>query len=184
MRKLQFFLKPLGILQLKYGIVIYLWKCCLIIIIVKHHARYTILFVINARGAWNFPQGGAFTRSEIVSTKITKKCEFWFKILNEVDINTGFDRSRRGLATKFTILYDCKSWLINLLVLMCCDFLSFYQQFGFQWWGCLLERGHLLQAIQYIMYTPIISYSFSSSVLQLQVWMKTWWEQWSLLSPE
>ena len=29
-------------------------------------------------------------------------------------------------------VYDCKSWQINLLVLICCDALSCYQQFGFK----------------------------------------------------
>ena len=40
------------------------------------------------------------------------------------------------------LFYDCKSWLINLLVaLIWCDFLSFYQQFGgFKKWMRLLER--------------------------------------------
>ena len=32
----------------------------------------------------------ALTRGEILSTKITKKCEFWYKKLHKVDTNTGF----------------------------------------------------------------------------------------------
>ena len=45
---------------------------------------------------------------------------------------------------------DCKRRQISLLfylLLICCDFLSFYQHFGCRTWGVLLEEGHLYSII-------------------------------------
>ena len=53
--------------------------------------------------------GRAFIRGKIFRTKITQKCEFSCKKLNEIDITTGFDRSSHQFYN-----YDCKSWLIKL----------------------------------------------------------------------
>ena len=93
-----------------------------------------IFSVINIPGSMKFSKRGAFTGGETVSTKIIKKCKFWRKILNKV---LAFDRSSHQI-----YCCGCKSWLINLLViLICCDFLSFYQQFGFKKWGAFIRKG-------------------------------------------
>ena len=55
-------------------------------------------------GGHEFSIKGVFIRDKIFGTKITKKCEFWCKKSNKVDINAGFWQVKESLATKFTIM--------------------------------------------------------------------------------